>query len=376
MKKELSLFTFMLLLASLLLSANLSSVQAAPGGMRVVPVDAPCIGLYANDPGTPGYQDNVVTFNSDGSMSFDFSKGFGGNSYGFQPGSTYVWDELFFIENLNDGPLQYKIENEGLQYIYVEDSATNLSFVSSGANTSNWGTIEKGQIRPIRIYFTVPVDASLGVIEGILKIITDCPGPGPGPGPTPGPNGGGNGGGQEAPGIKLQKIADVDKAYLGDTVTYTFIVTNTCNDIIRDITILDSMLGEITLDKTTLAPGEKATGTKTYTISEKDFPGPLLNTATATGFKGDTKVESFASESVILEVDTPGKDTDPTKDKDQQADPKEPKDSTGPKDSNTSGEQGVAGDSSRLPDTGGNVFFYILGGFALAGAGILLKRRF
>jgi uncharacterized repeat protein (TIGR01451 family)/LPXTG-motif cell wall-anchored protein len=354
-KKELSLFTFMLLLASLLLSANLSSVHAAPGGMRVVPVDAPCIGLYANDPSTPGYQDNVVTFNSDGSMSFDFSKGFGGNSYGFQPGSTYVWDELFFIENLKDGPLQYKTENEGLQYIYVEDAATNLSFVSSGANMSNWGTIEKGQIRPIRIYFTVPADAQLGVIEGILKIITDCPGPGPGP--TPGPNGGGNGSGQEAPGIKLQKIADVDKAYLGDTVTYTFIVTNTCDDTIRDITVLDSMLGKITLDKTTLAPGEKATGSKTYTISEKDFPGPLLNTATATGYKGPSKVVSFAYESVILVED-------------QQAAPKEPKDS------DTSGEQGVAGDSSRLPDTGGNVFLYILGGFVLAGAGILLKRRF
>ncbi|HOV82944.1 MAG TPA: hypothetical protein PLQ01_09765, partial [Methanothrix sp.] len=47
------------------------------------------------------------------------------------------------------------------------------------------------------------------------------------------------------------------------------------------VTVTDSLLGPVTLDKTTLAAGESATGQLTYTVTEADLPGPLANTATA-----------------------------------------------------------------------------------------------
>src|SRR5690606_30156152 len=71
----------------------------------------------------------------------------------------------------------------------------------------------------------------------------------------------------------------------GNTVTYTFTVTNTGNVTMSDVTVDDPKItGAITLDETTLAPGEIATGTATYTITqpEKDA-GEVENSATVTG---------------------------------------------------------------------------------------------
>src|SRR5690606_24809687 len=71
----------------------------------------------------------------------------------------------------------------------------------------------------------------------------------------------------------------------GNTIEYTFTVTNTDNVTLRGMTVDDPKItGTITLDETTLAPGEIATGTATYTITqaEKDA-GEVENLATVTG---------------------------------------------------------------------------------------------
>lgn len=72
---------------------------------------------------------------------------------------------------------------------------------------------------------------------------------------------------------------------VGDKITYNFTVENTGNVTIDNILVNDQLMNlNIELDKTSLAPGEKATGTATYTVTQTDVDaGKVVNTATVTG---------------------------------------------------------------------------------------------
>ncbi len=74
-------------------------------------------------------------------------------------------------------------------------------------------------------------------------------------------------------------------AKVGDTVTYTFVVKNVGQVTVKDVVITDTKIeGVITLDKTTIAPGEEATGIAAYTLTQADFDaGKVTNSATAKG---------------------------------------------------------------------------------------------
>lgn len=83
--------------------------------------------------------------------------------------------------------------------------------------------------------------------------------------------------------IAVEKIADRGSAMLGETVHYTYTVTNTGEVTLSDVTATDDKLGDITLSKTTLSPGESAAGTASVVVQESDLPGPLTNTVTVQG---------------------------------------------------------------------------------------------
>ncbi|MGY3725668.1 DUF7507 domain-containing protein, partial [Granulicatella balaenopterae] len=88
------------------------------------------------------------------------------------------------------------------------------------------------------------------------------------------------------PSIKLEKTADKTNLVVGETVTYTFTVTNTGNVTLTDVTVTDDKLtpATITLETTTLAPGETTTGTGTYVVTQADVDNvKLVNTAKVTG---------------------------------------------------------------------------------------------
>ncbi|MFC5938707.1 SdrD B-like domain-containing protein [Corynebacterium choanae] len=91
----------------------------------------------------------------------------------------------------------------------------------------------------------------------------------------------------EHAGLTLAKSSNADGDLVaGDTVTYTFTVTNTGDVTLRDVTITDEMLTNrgVTLDCTpqTLAPGEHYTCTsQEYTVQPADV-GVLTNTASYT----------------------------------------------------------------------------------------------
>ena len=57
------------------------------------------------------------------------------------------------------------------------------------------------------------------------------------------------------PGIALSKSADMTLATVNDLITYTYVITNTGNVSLSDVSLVDDQLGAITLPGTDLAPG-------------------------------------------------------------------------------------------------------------------------
>jgi hypothetical protein len=89
-------------------------------------------------------------------------------------------------------------------------------------------------------------------------------------------------------------------------ITYLFEVTNTGNVFLYDVALDDPLLGgPIVLSATTLAPGESATGSATYTLDRvlDVEAGEVVNVATATG-STDTDEEVSATDDEVVEIET------------------------------------------------------------------------
>jgi uncharacterized repeat protein (TIGR01451 family) len=106
--------------------------------------------------------------------------------------------------------------------------------------------------------------------------------------------------------VKTATPTTVTKA--GETVTYSFLVTNTGNVTLTDVTVDEGAfsgtgtLSAVTCPQTSLIAGEKETCTATYTVTQADVDaGTLTNTATATGTPpgGGTPVPSDPSDSTV-----------------------------------------------------------------------------
>lgn len=93
------------------------------------------------------------------------------------------------------------------------------------------------------------------------------------------------------PGMLIEKEATLDDANgngmadLGETIAYTFTVSNTGNVVIEDVTITDPRVTGIAPASSTIAVGETVVFTADpYVVTEADIvTGNLENTATATG---------------------------------------------------------------------------------------------
>jgi len=87
----------------------------------------------------------------------------------------------------------------------------------------------------------------------------------------------------QEPGLTVTKTADKTSASPGDNITYTYVITNTSNNVTANLTLTDNKLGSIALSSTSLNPGENITATANYTVTVSDLPGPITNTATVQG---------------------------------------------------------------------------------------------
>ena len=80
------------------------------------------------------------------------------------------------------------------------------------------------------------------------------------------------------PGLSIVKTSDVESGNPGDTVTFSFKVTNTGDTTLTNISVDDDVLGHIG-DIDSLAPGQSVTLTETATLGDSDH----VNVGSATG---------------------------------------------------------------------------------------------
>ncbi|WP_418064474.1 hypothetical protein [Pimelobacter simplex] len=112
------------------------------------------------------------------------------------------------------------------------------------------------------------------------------------------------------PSVSLDKSASpATVARAGETVTYSFVVTNTGNTTLRDVAIAEgefSGTGEmsaIDCPETRLAPGERTTCTATYEVTQDDVDaGSITNSATASGTPPGDDAEPVTSPPSDAEV--------------------------------------------------------------------------
>ena len=98
--------------------------------------------------------------------------------------------------------------------------------------------------------------------------------------------------------LSIKIVPDKDSASLGDTVTYTYTITNTTSNNITNLSLIDNKLGTITLPKTTLASSGNITVTNTHLVTVSDYPGPFVNTATVKGVLATTNNATASSNNV------------------------------------------------------------------------------
>ena len=99
--------------------------------------------------------------------------------------------------------------------------------------------------------------------------------------------------------IDVEKTVDVDKAFVGDTITYTFVVTNTGEVDLQNVILIDEML-EIAGEIGALAIGETWTGELTYVATKEDIGQTLYNTVIVLA-EGDTYDEDTSEGTTVYE---------------------------------------------------------------------------
>lgn len=114
---------------------------------------------------------------------------------------------------------------------------------------------------------------------------------------------------QPRPALTLVKRAAADApppdpAPVGATVVYEYVVTNTGNTQVTDLTVNDEMVGDIQCPRTTLGAGETVTCRGSYTVTKLDATyGSITDVASATGSAGEQQVTSPDSQVTLRVAD-------------------------------------------------------------------------
>ncbi|MFC4429112.1 DUF7507 domain-containing protein [Citricoccus alkalitolerans] len=204
----------------------------------------------------------------------------------------------------------FEVENTGnvtITDVTLTDRMDGLSEISYGDWPSEAGTLAPGEtVTASATYQLTQADADAGGVDNTASVIGTSPTVDPGAPGQPGqpegpvdedsvtvPVGG-------AAGIELEKSATLDNgaaSVAGDTVRYTFEVTNAGAQTLSGIVLTDEMdglsemaWGEWPGEAGTLAPGESVTAAADYRLTQADLDaGAVVNTAdvTATTSGGD-----------------------------------------------------------------------------------------
>lgn len=168
-----------------------------------------------------------------------------------------------------------------VSYTWEQTGGPGVSL--AGANTSHATFTAPAVSSPISLRFRFTATDNDGGSASDEVMVTVNPGLSP----------------PEEASISVEKYADRESAGLGEMITYTYTVTNTGGVALFNVTATDDKLGDISLSKTSLAPGESATGTASARATKTDFPGPLTNTVTVRGMSGEGTVVTASDEARV-----------------------------------------------------------------------------
>ncbi|MFA5066183.1 MAG: hypothetical protein WC566_12080, partial [Dehalococcoidia bacterium] len=102
-------------------------------------------------------------------------------------------------------------------------------------------------------------------------------------------------------GLTMTVVPSVTTASLGDTISYNYVITSTCNTTVDSLVLTDDKFGTVSLPAASIATGDNISASVTYTVVAGDFPGPISNTATITGISADNAtLSATAGSSVTL----------------------------------------------------------------------------
>ena len=112
------------------------------------------------------------------------------------------------------------------------------------------------------------------------------------------------------PAILIVKTVNPDQGNPGDTVTYTYKVTNTGDTTLYDVSVDDDIIGHIG-DIDELAVDETVTLTKDYVLPSSDLPIVNVGTATGTDVLGETVTDDDDASVTIVEASHGGPNPPP-----------------------------------------------------------------
>jgi uncharacterized repeat protein (TIGR01451 family) len=110
----------------------------------------------------------------------------------------------------------------------------------------------------------------------------------------------------QRPGLALDKSADLAEAALGDVITYTYVLTNTGNVTLSDLSLFDDKIPDPILSSTvgrSLGAGESLTLTAIYRVTAADVAaGQVVNVAVASGTPPSSNIPNEAEDTVTVPI--------------------------------------------------------------------------
>jgi len=202
------------------------------------------------------------------------------------------------VEKLVDSASRYEVETPAC-VAAVRGSVMLINVIADG---TTWVTNSKGDI------WVIWDGEELQIPEGRKCIIVPGQPPQlvPSGGEKSGGGGGGGGGFSPNPDISLTKMPDLMQAHEGNTITYTYNVTNTGNVPLSDVSVTDNKAQNVTYQSgdsnsdSRLDTDETWVFTATYNVTAEDV-SPLVNTAAAAGtYAGAGTIIAWTTASVDI----------------------------------------------------------------------------
>ncbi len=107
--------------------------------------------------------------------------------------------------------------------------------------------------------------------------------------------------GFRAEGVLLTKVASSENVTLGDTIKYTYTITNNTGDNLTGLKLVDDKIGDIIIPAQLLA-GDNIIATGSYVVSLTDYTGNAAELVNIATFTSGENITASATESVALNL--------------------------------------------------------------------------